>query len=163
MSSAIIVSSKERWIDFLPNTPISESDPKWGLTVSRLYYPSNQDPSIKEIVGKIRNSISHTVFTVKVGKDGTPWNVLMRETTYTFRDSKGKKPFERARARQQVGGLVGVPRRTSIIYELLIEDCTKTTKYLHGSSDQVKSPHVEVNVSLVHLRHLRARRAFTIS
>jgi hypothetical protein len=55
---------------------------------------------------------------------------------------------------QQVGGVVGMPRRTSKIYELLIEEATKTTKYLCSSSDQVKSPHVEVNVPLVHLRHL---------
>jgi len=94
ISSAVIVSSKERWLSFLPNTPISLIDSEWGLTECRLDYPSNPDPSIKDIVWKIRNSLSHTDFTVKVGKEGTPWNVLLKETTFTFRDSIGKTPFE---------------------------------------------------------------------
>ena len=31
ISWAVIVNSKENWIDFIPETPIDKSDPKWGL------------------------------------------------------------------------------------------------------------------------------------
>lgn len=94
ITSVIIVTSKERWLKLLPETPISESSHEWGLLEARLSYPTDPNPSIRKIVQKIRNSISHSDFDVKVGREGTSWDVLLKETTFTFRDSREKGGFE---------------------------------------------------------------------
>ena len=92
ISWAVIVNSKENWIDFIPETPIEKSDPKWGLKrIKILKRKGKQPPSIRDVVWKIRNSLSHSDFTVKPGKDGTPWSVFLNETFFTFKDSKGGK------------------------------------------------------------------------
>ena len=87
ITSAIIVNARERWLNYLPNTPVSTSDPKWGLKNSRIKYPNDSDPSIRTVVMKIRNAISHSNIKIKVGDEDHSWNELLTETTFTFKDS----------------------------------------------------------------------------
>lgn len=88
LSSVIIVTSRERWLDYLPETPLSESDPEWGLKNIQLCYPSDPDPSIRKVVKKIRNSIAHSDLSVIIGKLTEPLEILFRDTVFTFRDSE---------------------------------------------------------------------------
>jgi hypothetical protein len=94
ISSTIIVNSKERWLHLLPKTPLSEIGPEWGLKDIKLHYLSNPDPSISEIVHKIRNAISHSDFVFKIGREEAPWDVFLKESTFTFKDSRGEDLFE---------------------------------------------------------------------
>jgi hypothetical protein len=93
ITSVIIVTSKERWLDHLPDTPLSKSNPDWGLQEAQLCYPANPDPSIKEVVHKIRNAISHSDFDFIVGRENTPWSVFLKESQFIFRDTR-KNPFQ---------------------------------------------------------------------
>ena len=86
MTSAVIVASRERWLEYLPDIPLSNSEPEWGLTNAHLDYPTNPDPSIKRVVQKIRNSISHADFDFVEGGEGTSWFVYLSESHFVFRD-----------------------------------------------------------------------------
>jgi len=90
-TSAILVNCK-RWLNFLPKTKISMSDPKkWGLKTAELRFPKDQDPSIKRTVRKMRNAISHSNIDLITGSKEAPWDAYLEETKFIFR---GKDDFE---------------------------------------------------------------------
>lgn len=131
LTSVVIVTSKEHWLDFLPDTPISESEAEWGLREARLSYPLKPDPSIKEVVWKIRNAIAHSDFSVKVGRNGTPWKVLLKETTFIFKDSRGREPFEFEISMSDLSNL------TAMIYITIQKHIEKYEVKKRGASERV--------------------------
>lgn len=91
LASVIIINCIPKWRKFLPKTRISQSASEWGLKRARLSFPKDPDPSIKRVVEKIRNSIAHSRFDIKIEDINVPWEVLINETTFTFKD---KDDFE---------------------------------------------------------------------
>jgi hypothetical protein len=93
LSWAVIVNTKERWLNFLPDTPVEESDLKWGLLESKLKFTSKNNPSVKDVIERVRNSISHADFKVNIKNVNVSYKRLLSETTYTFEDGK-KRDFK---------------------------------------------------------------------
>jgi hypothetical protein len=91
---AIVVTTRERWLELLPETPFSKSDPEWGLKEAQLKWSKNPDPPINKVVKKMRNALSHSDFEVKLSKAEFPWGVVVRDSKIIFRDSKGRDDFE---------------------------------------------------------------------
>ena len=96
ISWAVIVHSRQYWLDLLPETPISKSSPEWGLHEARLHFSAEPDPSIKKVVHKIRNAISHADYRIRVSRGAvSPWKVFLKESKIIFRDSsRGNEDFE---------------------------------------------------------------------
>jgi len=54
-----IVYAKENWVDLIPDTPIQKSGHEWSLYSYTPNCPKEPNPTLKYVVRRIRNSLSH--------------------------------------------------------------------------------------------------------
>lgn len=64
-----ILLSKERWYDFLPESPLKDAPPEWGFTGVKYSSPKKPDPSVKYVVRRIRNALGHGNIIIEVPHD----------------------------------------------------------------------------------------------
>lgn len=64
-----ILLAKEKWFDLLPEVPVDESAPEWGLRTSNFSCPKTPSPSIKYILRRMRNALGHGNIEISFPKD----------------------------------------------------------------------------------------------
>src|SRR5579872_284478 len=84
-----ILFPREKWSHLIPKADLSV----WGITPRRLSFPKKPNPSLFDLVRRIRNSLGHASPTIDVPTGTTPTNIAS-QVTVTFRDKNKSDPAD---------------------------------------------------------------------
>ena len=76
----------ENWEKLIPDELITKSGEDWGLKNIKIEYTKKQNITIKFIIKKIRNSLSHGRFTIDIAPDLVNREQSLEKTSFTFID-----------------------------------------------------------------------------
>lgn len=80
---------KENWSDLIPKADLSI----WGISPRRLFSPKKPNPSLFDLVRRVRNSLGHGSPTIVVPSGTTPTNIAS-QVTVAFRDENPCDPAD---------------------------------------------------------------------
>lgn len=87
-----LVLTKELWEDLVPDEPVSSVTSDWFLSKITFSAPSQRNPSARDILRLIRNSLSHGSIGLNVPKDISDRSQLMQRTSVRFQDANPRGP-----------------------------------------------------------------------
>jgi len=89
-----ILYPKERfdWFDLIPDDPLPNSSPDWGLRMATVVAPRKRNPTLRYCVRRLRNSLGHTSFVYSVPKAVPAGQNLFEAITIRFRDHNPNDP-----------------------------------------------------------------------
>lgn len=64
-----LVFAKELWIDLLPDIPFDQIDDSFGINTTEYSFPKKAHPKLRDVVRRIRNSLSHSNFRVELSEN----------------------------------------------------------------------------------------------
>ena len=87
---------KERfdWFDLVPDDPLPNSDPDWGLRKATVIAAKKPCPTVRYCIRRLRNSLGHTSFVYNVPKVLLEGQNVFEAVTIRFRDHNSKDPFD---------------------------------------------------------------------
>jgi len=88
--------TKEKWDDLLPLTPMSESS--WGLRGTEYVDSRNPNPSVRDVMRRMRNAMSHGQFHIHVPATGATAATVMDDVSVAFWDVNPNNPRDTFRA-----------------------------------------------------------------
>lgn len=86
-----LVFAKENWIDALPNIEFAKIDDSYGIKTDDFDYPLKPNPKLKDIVRRIRNSLSHSNFTIELS-DNRDYPDIFDHALIKFKDVNVTNP-----------------------------------------------------------------------
>lgn len=86
-----LVFAKENWIDLLPDEDFERIDDSFGIKTSDYCFPAKTTPKLRDIVRRIRNSLSHSNFKIELSDDRN-YLSMFNEATVFFEDINPKNP-----------------------------------------------------------------------
>ncbi len=89
-----LVFAKENWIDLLPDVLFSDIDDSWGIKTDKLNYSEKSEPTLRDVVRRIRNSLGHSNFEIELSEIKS-YPELFNEAIINFWDSNIKKPEDK--------------------------------------------------------------------
>lgn len=80
-----LVFAKENWIEALPDIEFKKIDESYGIKTEDFDYPSKPNPKLKDVVRRIRNSLSHSNFIIQLAEN-REYPELFDEAIIIFKD-----------------------------------------------------------------------------
>lgn len=80
-----LVFAKENWIEALPDIEFKKIDESYGIKTDDFDYPQKPNPKLRDVVRRIRNSLSHSNFIIQLGENREYPNIF-NEAIIMFKD-----------------------------------------------------------------------------
>jgi len=93
MSSYLsLVLGKEKWKKILPDVPAKSSPEEWVICKCKFSDSKKTDPSLKEVIHRMRNGFAHGHIDCNVPRDPNSMSKkdLLRNTMFTIKDGSNK-------------------------------------------------------------------------
>jgi hypothetical protein len=121
-----ILLSKARWYDLLPEGPIKDAPPEWGLDSVKYYSPKKPDPSIKYVLRRIRNALGHANISIEVPHDldyRKDEFEFEKRTLIRFHDENPRDKSDVFEIEISIDGLVALVKKfQKLVYPEIIKD-----------------------------------------
>jgi len=121
-----ILLSKERWYDFLPESPLKDAPPEWGFTGVKYSSPKNTDPTVKYVVRRLRNALGHGNMAIEVPHDldyKKDEFEFEKRTVIKFHDEDQRDKSDTFDIEISIDGLISLVKKfQGIVYPSILEE-----------------------------------------
>lgn len=96
ISSAVILSARQKWKNLIPDVEISDLGKSWGLSNAKITSEKYCDPSLKYVLRKMRNALAHINIHPKIPKEvktQISYSDLYTKSFFTLIDDKVKRDY----------------------------------------------------------------------